>query len=143
LNTFLTFIKKIPLWFWIALAIFIFIAWQSLSGWSTSSKLYKMLLDSLRDDKTQVVKTLEENQKVYESEIKRLNEEAKSLKQKQEIARAETEKLKGLVREKDAEIIALQKERQSIVVSSDPDKLVDELHRMGYSSAHKRINSPR
>jgi len=127
----ISFLKKIPSWGWLALAIGILWVWQSLSGWAATSKLYNMALDNLRQDQSRIVRILEETVTERERELANLYEELDRVKQQQVQARAETEKLKGRIRE-------LQAQRENIVVPGDPDRLVDELRRMGLSSA-KRI----
>jgi hypothetical protein len=52
--------------------------------------------------------------------------------------RAENERLKIIIGEKNAQILALERERAAIAVPHDPDKLVGELHRMGYRTARVR-----
>lgn len=125
-------IKKIPWWGWAVLAIAILFFWQSLSGWAYSKKLYDMALDNLRSDQSKVIKVLEENQTMYEQEIQKLEVELESIKSQQEIVKAENERLKGKVSE-------LQSRRENIIISSDPDILVNDLHRLGIGSAI-RIN---
>ena len=127
----LALLKKIPWWGWLALAIAILFLWQSLSGWAATRKLYDMALDNLRADQVKIIETLQEALTEREKELQDLYAEVARVKQQQVQARAETERLKGRIRE-------LQTQRENIVVPGDPDRLVDELCRMGFSSA-KRI----
>lgn len=130
------FVGRVPWWGWVAIALTVLLLWSWASGGVGS--LYRQVLDQLREDQSQVVTTLEQNLKTYEAEIGKLNDELAKVKSLQSVARAETERLKGVVREKDGEILALKKERETIVVSRDPNSLVNELHRMGYSTARYR-----
>lgn len=123
-------LKKIPWWGWFALAIAILFFWQSLSGWAASRKLYDMALDNLRIDQSKIVETLEEIITERERELANIYEELERVKQQQVQARAETERLKGKIRE-------LQAQRENILVPGDPDRLVDELRRFGIGSAHR------
>ncbi len=123
-------LKKVPWWGWLALALAIFFLWQSLSGWAMSRKFYGIALDQLRTDQSRVVKTLEEIVTQREKELADLYQEMERLKQQQALARAETERLKGKIRE-------LQNQRDTIVVPGDPDRIVDELRRRGIGSAHR------
>jgi seryl-tRNA synthetase len=123
-------LKKIPWWGWVTLAIAIFFLWQSLSGWAASRKLYDMALDNLRVDQSKIVETLGGIITERERELATIYEELDRVKQQQAQARAETEKLKGKIRE-------LQAQRENILVPEDPDRLVDELRRFGISSAHR------
>ena len=124
-------IKKFPWWFWLATAIAVFILWQSVSGWAQSRKLYNMALDNLRHDQSNVVRVLEENAKMYESELMRVTRELEQLKQHQAAVRAENQRLAGRVYE-------LEREREAIIVPVDPDRLVDGFRKLGLSSAQRR-----
>ncbi len=96
-----------------------------------NKKLYDMALDNLRIDQSRIVQTLEENQTMYEKEIQKLQTELERIKSQQTIVKAENEKLKGKISE-------LQAQREGIVVSSDPDTLVNDLHKLGIKSAIRR-----
>ena len=130
--------KGLPWWAWAAGAVVILIVINQVSGSIYSRKLWNVVADQIRDDQSRVVRTLEENQRMYEAEITRLLSEAEGIRKEQESARAETERLKGVIREKDGEILALRAERDSIVVPSDPGAVVDELRRLGYGTARRK-----
>lgn len=120
-------------WFWIGLIIIGVFIWQFWSGWGMSNKLYKMALDNLREDKTTIVdrqrKDLEDKEKIIIDLQKKLD-----VIQKQRIAaQAESERLKELNREKDIQILALEKERKIIIIPTDPNILADEFRKRGYS----------
>jgi len=123
-------LKKIPWWGWVALAVAIFFLWQSLSGWAASRHLYNMALDNLRTDQSRIVRILEETVIEREKELASVYEDLERNKQEQALSRAETERLKGKIRE-------LQARRDTIIVSDDPDRLVDELRRFGIGTAHR------
>jgi len=131
MNALFQLFKKIPLWGYVAGIVAILILWQSLSGWAYSKKLYNMALDNLRTDQSRIVKTLEENQTMYENEIQKLQSELERIKSQQAVVKAENERLKGKVSE-------LQAQRENIIVSSDPDILVNDLHKLGIKSAIRR-----
>ena len=118
------------------MAILFFANW--VSGSIYSGKVWNMVADQIRVDQSRIIEVKEENEKMYEAEILRLQEDLDKLKAQKLAAQAETERLKGLVREKDGEILALKKEREAIVVAADPRDLVGELHRMGFGSARIR-----
>lgn len=132
MTTFLSIIKRVPWWAWVAIAVAIFFIVNQVSGNVYSRKLWNMVADQIREDQSRVVETLQENQKMYETEINRLQVELQTVKQQQAVARAETEKLRGLVREKDGQILALKRERELIVVPTDPNALLDEFRKRGY-----------
>lgn len=95
-----------------------------------NSKLYNMALDNLRQDQGKIVKILEEIVTEREKELATVYEQLERVKQQQAVAQAETERLKGKISE-------LQAQRDNISIPSDPDRLVDELHRMGLGSASR------
>jgi peptidoglycan hydrolase CwlO-like protein len=134
----IAFLKRIPWWFWLGVLVAILFIWQSLSGWAMSRKLYSMALDTIREDQSQVVETLQENQKMYEEEIARLQSEKerlqkeKALVQAQAIASAEeVTRLKG-------KIGALQYQIDHIIISDNPDRILDDLHRLGILSIRRK-----
>jgi chromosome segregation ATPase len=129
MNTFLSFVKKMPFWFWIALAVFIFLAWQSLSGWAMSRKLYKMALNNLRQDQTQIIKEKDAWIKTCEDEIKqlaiekeRIQKEKAAVQQQANQSAAEVARLKG-------ENNALRKQIRDIIIPDDPDRIIDDLRK--------------
>lgn len=134
----LSLIKKIPWWFWAGIFIFILLVWQGLSGWAMSRKLYNMALDNLRHDRSRVIEVLEENMATYEKEIFRITTELEANKKQQAVARAENERLKGLINEKDSQIWALWKERENWIPPADPDALMDELRKRGLRPVLRR-----
>jgi len=108
----------------------------SLTG--ANQKLFNMALDQLRDDKSRVVEVQAENQKWYEGEMKKLEEERDLLQQEKEALQnektqlaSEREALKGWIHE-------LQAKRDIIMVSSDPDLIIGDLHKRGLSSIRRR-----
>jgi phage shock protein A len=123
-------LKKIPWWGWLALALAILFLWQSLSGWAASRKLYDMALDNLRQDQSRIVKTLSEIVTEREMELAGVYEQLEAVKQQQAQTRAETERLRGKIRE-------LQARRDTIIVSDNPDTLVNDLRGFGIGTAHR------
>lgn len=111
--------------------VLIILVWiGSITG--MNSKLYKMALDNLRHDQTKVVETLEQQEAAYEQELLRLQSELERIKSQQAVIKAENDKLKGKVSE-------LQNQRQNVIVSSDPDTLVRNLHDLGIGSARRNL----
>jgi len=114
----------------IAIVILIVLGWVgSLTG--MNRKLFNMALDNFRTDQSRIVRILEETVTERERELAHVYGELDRVKQQQVQAQAETERLRGKIRE-------IQNQRESIVVPSDPDRLVDELHRLGFKSVHRR-----
>jgi len=134
----LSILRKVPWWGWVGLAVGILFFANWVNGSVYSGKLWNMVAEQIRTDQTRIIEVKEENEKMYEEEILRLQIDLDAIKAQKLAAQAETERLKGLVREKDGEILALKKEREAIVVPVDPRELVGELHRMGYRSGRIR-----
>lgn len=130
--------KKVPWWGWVVAVIVVILLWQTMTGWAMARKYYGMMLDQLRDDQSRVIEVLEENMKDYEQQILDLQKQIEANKKSQASVRAENERLKIIIGEKNAQILALEREREAITVPRDPDKLVGELHRMGYRTARVR-----
>lgn len=132
MNSFLGLLKKLPYWFWIAVVVAIILFWQSLSGWAMSRKLYNMALGQLREDKTQIVEELEKDNKEKEKAISDLQKKVLDVQRQRAAAEAESKRLVRLVDEKNAEILKLKKEREAIIVPTDPNALADEFRKRGY-----------
>jgi uncharacterized protein YlxW (UPF0749 family) len=131
-------LRKLPLWAWIACGVALFIAYQSFTGWSMSSKLWKQVFGQIKEDQSRVVKNLEDNQKMYEDEIRRLMAERDRLQKDREALQKQKAELLAQDKVKDAEIEKLRAARQTIVVPVDPVALADEFRRMGYGSTRYR-----
>ena len=109
------------------LVIFYFIS--SVTG--ANSKLYNMLIDSLRDDQTKIVAIQAENMKWYEQELQNLQTELEENSKKQIVKETEIQRLKG-------EIKRLQKERDDVVIPSDPTGIVNGFRKLGFRSVEYR-----
>jgi len=116
--------------------LFILLLVGSLTG--ANQKLLNMALDQLRDDKTRVVEVQAENQKWYEGEMKKLEEERDLLREEKTVLAneknqlaSEREALKGWIHE-------LQAKRDVIVVSDDPDRIIGDLRKLGLGSIRRR-----
>lgn len=129
MNTFLNLLKKFPWWVWVALVVGIIVIWQIATAGAMANKLYKMALNQLRQDQTNIIKEKDEWIKTCEDQIAKLAEEKAAIQKQKAAAQqeanrsaAEVARLKG---ENDALRIALQ----NIVVPTDPDKLIDGLRK--------------
>lgn len=116
-------------WFWIGIVLAIFIIWQSVSGAALTSKMWHMVKDQIVTDQSNIIKVKEEQEKWYENEIVKLNDQiGKIQKEKATIAAskvaadAEILRLKGKVNE-------LEDAINHINVSSDPDTVIKSLQR--------------
>jgi len=132
MNTFLSLIKKIPLWGWIAIAIAIFFLVNYASSRALNRSLFNMALDQLREDKTAIVEGLKQDQEEKARAISELQNQVKDVQRKRVAAEAESKRLERLVDEKNVEIIRLKKERDAIVIPTDLNALADEFRSRGY-----------
>lgn len=131
-------IRKIPWWGWVAGVVVVLIIWQSLSGWGMSGKYFNMLLDQIRKDQSQVIKDNKEWIEACETEIAKLAEEkAQIQKEKLILQKKNIESTKEIVRLK-GENNELQDLLNRIIISNDPDKLLEDLRSRGINI--KRIN---
>lgn len=103
-----------------------------------ASGAFHAALDQLRADQGNVVKVKEENEKMYETEIIRLQGEVEQIRKEKATLQAEKvqvanerDALKGWINE-------LQTKREIIVVSDDPDRIIDDLRKLGLSGIRRR-----
>lgn len=95
-----------------------------------NSKLYDMALNNLRQDQGKIVKTLEGIVTEREKELASVYEQLDRVKQQQAMASAESERLRGKIRD-------LQNQRENIIVPVDADSLVIDFRQRGIGSAHR------
>jgi len=125
-------------WFWAGIVILVFILWQQVTAWSVSRKLYDTVLNNLREDQSKVIRIMEENMEGYEQEIGRLSTELELIKKEKRILKAKADKSAAEVIRLKGEIDELQIQLQNISVSDDPDRIIDDLRRMGFGSIRRR-----
>jgi peptidoglycan hydrolase CwlO-like protein len=111
-----------------ALVLLIWIG--SITG--TNRKFYNMALNNLREDKTAIVQGLEQDQKEKAKTIAELQNQVKDIQRKRLSAEAESQRLTRLVNEKNNEIVGLKKDRDAIIIPTNPDVLADEFRKRGY-----------
>jgi hypothetical protein len=119
-------------WLWVLVAISILFLWQYLSGWAMSSKLYDMALDNLRQDLSKVVERDKEYIKDCENEVLRLQEKVTTTETEKIVYKLKSQKSETEVLRLRGEINDLQGKLDNIVVSNDPDRIVDDLNKLGY-----------
>src|SRR4030042_1357447 len=100
-----------------AIILVIFLLVGSLTG--TNRKLLNMAIDQLRIDQSNVIKTLEKAVTEREREIADLEKQVEINRAQQAQVRAENDRLKG-------RIFEIQAQRETISISGDPDRIVDE-----------------
>lgn len=138
----IAFLKKIPLWLWIALVVVIIFAWQAATGAAYSKKLFNMVADQIRTDQSKVVSTLEENMKGYEKEISDLQAEKAKLQQDKLAVQVQAAQSAAQVAQLRGKINDLQNQLDKITVSADPNALILDLQRRGLGSIHIRGSRP-
>jgi len=133
-----SYMKKVPWWGYVAAIVFIIIVWQQMSSWALSKKYYNMLLDNLRTDQSQIIKDKDAWIKQCEDEIVKVEAEKEqirlsklALEKKNKQSMAEIALLTGRNRD-------LQDRLDRIIVSDDPDKLLEDLRSRGINI--KRYN---
>jgi hypothetical protein len=130
------FIKSLPWWVWIIAIVGVVIIWQGLSGWSTSRKLYNMMLGDIKKDESQVIKEKDAWIKTCEDEILQIKEEKDKIAQEKIIAQKDAANSKAKVARLEGENDALRIKIRNVVVPDDPDRIIDGL-RKRFPSIHK------
>lgn len=131
------FLKKVPWWGWLALAVTILFLWQSLSGWAMSRKLYDMVLDNLRSDQTRIIEEREAYIKDCEDEISKIVGEKEVLKKEKLIILRQASESAAEVTRLEGNVNALERQLQNITVGDDPDRLIDDLRKRGLSTIRR------
>ena len=141
MNTFRSILKKVPWWGWIAIAIAILLLVNYASSKALNRSLFNMALDQLRKDQSQVIQQKDEWIKACEDQILDLQKDVERVQKEKAIEKAraaasaaEVVRLKGRIDE-------LQFKIDNIVVSNDPDIVLDSLRKQGIRSI-KRRNTP-
>ena len=128
----MTFLRKIPFWGWVGMAIAALFLWQSLSGFAYSRKLFDVALDHLRTDQSRVVETLEDEMGKRESELADLYKRIDIIQRQAIAAKTESEGLRRLVHEKDSQIESFRRERETVSVPIYIDDVADAFRARGY-----------
>jgi peptidoglycan hydrolase CwlO-like protein len=124
----LAFLKKIPLWAYIAILVAILFLWQSISGFAYSNKLWNMVKNQIVTDQTDIINELEKADAIAQKEKEDLYKQINKLQQQRADLQREKEDLR-------LEAKRLKDELDKIVIPADPSSLVDLLHRYGLPSA--------
>lgn len=125
-------------WFWLAIVIAIVLAWQILSGWAYSRKLYNMALDNLREDQSKIIEIKNEWIAQCEKEITELNKQMEIIQREKNNLQGEKNKLYAEREILKGRIFDLENRRQTIIISDDPDRIIDDLRTMGIRSIRRR-----
>ena len=138
MNTFLNLLKKIPWWGWIAIAIAILFLVNYVSARVLNRSLFNLALDQLRKDQSQIVQQKTEEAKAFKKRVLDLQNEVKKIQQEKAIEKAkaiasaaEVTRLKGRIND-------LQDQIDKILISNDPDVILDDLRRLGIRSIKRR-----
>lgn len=124
-------IKKMKWWMWIGLIALIFFLINQASSYFYQRSLFNQFLDNLKEDQSQTIKAKDAWIKQCEDEIARQEKEKEqirlekiALEKKDKQSMAEISRLIG--RNND-----LQDRLDRIVVSDDPDRLLEDLRSRG------------
>jgi flagellar biosynthesis/type III secretory pathway M-ring protein FliF/YscJ len=126
-----SFLKKIPFIGWIFIVLIILFAWQYLSGWSYSNKLWNMVKNEIVADQKRIIEELERDNLANQKEKESLYRQIDKLKTQ----RAE------LARERDALTATIEELRhalENVIVPDNPDDLINLLRKLGLKSIHRR-----
>jgi len=134
-------IKKIPLWGWIAIAIAILFLVNYISSRALNRSLFNLALDQIREDKTGVVQQRDEWIATCEKQILDLQKDVERVQKEKAIEKARAAQSAAEVVRLKGRINALQVQIDNIVVSHDPDAVLDSLRKQGIRSIRRR-NTP-
>jgi peptidoglycan hydrolase CwlO-like protein len=141
MNVLFNLIKKIPLWGWIAIAIAILFLANYASSRALNRSLFNMALDQLREDRTGVVQQRDEWIATCEKQILDLQKDVERVQKEKAIEKARAAQSAAEVVRLKGRINALQDQIDNIIVSHDPDAVLDSLRKQGIRSI-KRRNTP-
>jgi len=141
MNTFLSILKKVPLWGWVAIAIAILFLANYASSRALNRSLFNMALDQLREDQSQIVQQKTEEAEAFKKQNLDLKEEVKKVQKEKALERARAAESAAEVVRLKGRINALQVQIDNIIVSHDPDAVLDSLRKQGIRSI-KRRNTP-
>jgi len=141
MNTFRSILKKVPWWGWIAIAIAILFLVNYASSRALNRSLFNMALDQLREDQGQVIQRKDEWIKTCEDQILDLQKDVEKVQKEKAIERARAAESAAEVVRLKGRIDELQFKIDNIVVSNDPDIVLDSLRKQGIRSI-KRRNTP-
>jgi len=127
----MSFIKKIPWFVWVGLIIAILFLWQNLSGYAYSNKLWNMVKDQIVADEKRIIEDLEKDNLANQKEKEGLYQALRESENKRHLVEQENARLKARDQE-------LTDAIQNITVPTDPDALVDLLHKLGLKSVQRR-----
>jgi len=137
----LNLVSRVPWWLWIAIAIAVLFLANYASSRALNRSLFNMALDQLREDQGQVIQKKEEWIATCEKQILDLQKDVERVQKEKSIERAKAaESAAEIVRLK-GRIDALQFKIDNIVVSNDPDIVLDSLRKRGIRSIRRR-NTP-
>ena len=141
MNVLFNLIKKIPLWGWIAIAIAILFLANYASSRALNRSLFNMALDQLREDRTGVVQQRDEWIATCEKQILDLQKDVERVQKEKAIEKARAAQSAAEVVRLKGRINALQDQIDNIIVSHDPDAVLDSLRKQGIRSIRRR-NTP-
>ncbi len=141
MGSFLVLIKKVPLWGWVIIAISILFLVNYASSRTLNRSLFNMALDQFREDQTRIVREKDDWIAICEKQILDLQKDIDKIQKEKVIEKARAVQSAAEVARLKGRIDELQFKIDNIVVSNDPDIVLDSLRKQGIRSI-KRRHSP-
>jgi len=131
-------IKRIPWWGWIIIAIVIIFLLNYASSLVLNRSLFNMALDNLRKDQAQALEDRDEQLKLIRQQNRQYQEQIKEVQKEKEVMKQRAIQSEAKVSKLEGENDALRKKIDSIVVSDDPDHIIDDLNKAGFKSIKRK-----
>lgn len=131
-------IKKIPLWGWIAIVIGVLFLMNYASSIVMNRNLFNIALDGIRKDQTQALQERDEQLNLVRSERELLKRQIGEVQKEKEAMRQRAIQSEQRVIQLEGENETLRNKISSIVVSDDPDRIIDDLNKAGFKSIKRK-----
>jgi dsDNA-specific endonuclease/ATPase MutS2 len=118
-------------WKWILLAIgVLFVVVIIAQATGTNRKLWKMVKDSITQDQEKIIETLAKDNDQLKKERSEVYADLEKVRKERDAAKIKSKQWEGKYN-------ALKQDFANIVIPTDPDAIVNELHALGLKSAHR------
>jgi peptidoglycan hydrolase CwlO-like protein len=123
-------------WLIILIVLAVIVAIFYFSGGSSAA--YKMLIDTLRTDQSKVVQVLEQQLSSSEKDVAALEAAKAQLQKDKATLQKKADESSAKVTQLNGEIDALQKKYAAYSAPTDPNAIIDDLHKLGIGSIRIR-----
>lgn len=130
-------IRRISWWGWILIIVVVLFLFNYASSMMMNRSLFNVVLDSIRKDQIQALEDRDEQLKLVREQNKRYQEQVKEVQREKEVMRQRAERSAAEVARLKGENNALRQALQNVVVSNDPDRIIDDLNKMGYGPVRR------